>query len=115
LTYFASQSDRVSAVAFLKNQKIAESLCAEGCKITHAQNGNPLSDFDEILHFGRYHDVVTYTYFGVLGAEGQISFFPIDFDRRPYSMRVIINLSAGNLDDVVTANLNDAICNCNDA
>ena len=34
----------VSAVAFLKNpppKKIAESLCAEGCKITHAQNRNP--------------------------------------------------------------------------
>jgi len=32
---------RVSAVAFLKNQKIAESLCAEGREITHAQNRNP--------------------------------------------------------------------------
>jgi len=32
---------RVSAVAFLKNQKIAESLCAEGREITHAQNLNP--------------------------------------------------------------------------
>ena len=31
----------VSAVAFLKNQKIAESLCAEGLEITHAQNRNP--------------------------------------------------------------------------
>jgi len=31
---------RVSAVAFLKNPKIAESLCAEGREITHAQNGN---------------------------------------------------------------------------
>jgi len=27
---------RVSAVDFLKNQKIAESLCAEGREITHA-------------------------------------------------------------------------------
>jgi len=33
---------RVSAVAFLKNQKkFAESLCAEGREITHAQNRNP--------------------------------------------------------------------------
>ena len=32
---------RVSAVAFLKYQKIAESLCAEGREITHAQNRNP--------------------------------------------------------------------------
>ena len=32
---------RVAAVAFLKNQKIAESLCAEGREITHAQNLNP--------------------------------------------------------------------------
>ena len=38
LTYFASKSVRVSAVAFLKNQK---SLCAEGREITHAQNRNP--------------------------------------------------------------------------
>jgi len=31
---------RVSAVDFLKNlPKIAESLCAEGREITHAQNG----------------------------------------------------------------------------
>jgi len=42
LTYFASKSVRVSAVAFLKNTpKIAESLCAEGREITHAQNRNP--------------------------------------------------------------------------
>ena len=32
---------RVSAAAFFKNQKIAESLCAEGREITHAQNRNP--------------------------------------------------------------------------
>jgi len=33
---------RVSAVAFLKDpQKIAESLCAEGREITHAQSRNP--------------------------------------------------------------------------
>jgi len=32
---------RVLAVAFLKNQKIAESLCAEVFEITHAQNRNP--------------------------------------------------------------------------
>ena len=32
---------RVSAVAFPKNQKIAELLCAEGRDITHAQNRNP--------------------------------------------------------------------------
>ena len=31
----------VSAVAFLKNPKIAESLCAKGREITHAQNRNP--------------------------------------------------------------------------
>ena len=36
---------RVSAVAFLENpppkKKVAESLCAEGREITHAQNRNP--------------------------------------------------------------------------
>jgi len=37
---------RVSAVAFLKNRppplkKVAESLCAEGREVTHAQNRNP--------------------------------------------------------------------------
>ena len=46
---------RVSAVAFLKNQKkIAESLCAEGRKITHAQKQNPETDLDQILLSGRY-------------------------------------------------------------
>ena len=35
-------SARVSAVAFLKNQKkVAESLFAEGREIAHAQNRNP--------------------------------------------------------------------------
>ena len=43
---------RVSAVAFLKDQKIAESLL--GREITHAQNRNPLTDLDKILHGGRY-------------------------------------------------------------
>ena len=32
---------RVSAVVFLKDQKIAETLSAEGREITHAQNRNP--------------------------------------------------------------------------
>ena len=32
---------RVSAVAFFKNKKIAESLCAEGREITHSLDGNP--------------------------------------------------------------------------
>jgi len=47
----------VSAVAFLKNppQKIAESLCAEGREITHAQNRNPYTDLEKILRGGRYH------------------------------------------------------------
>ena len=39
----------------LKNpQKVAESLCAERRKITHAQNRNPKTDVDKILHSGRY-------------------------------------------------------------
>ena len=42
LMYFCVKiGARVSAVAFPKNQKIAESLCAEGPEITHAQNQNP--------------------------------------------------------------------------
>ena len=42
LTYFASKSVHVSVVAFLKYpKKVAESLCAEGREITHAQNRNP--------------------------------------------------------------------------
>jgi len=45
---------RVSAVAFVKNQKVAESLCAEGREITHVQNQNPKTDVDKILHGGRY-------------------------------------------------------------
>ena len=46
-TYFGDHRLRgfwvagVSAVAFLKNKKVAESLCAEGREITHAQNRNP--------------------------------------------------------------------------
>jgi len=35
-------------------QKIAESLCAEGCEITHAQNRNFYTDLDKILRDGRY-------------------------------------------------------------
>ena len=56
LTYFVSKSVRVSAVAFLKNppKKVAESLYAEGREITHAQNRNPQTDLDKILHGGRY-------------------------------------------------------------
>ena len=42
----------VSAVAFLKYQKIAESLY--GREITHAQNRNPQTDLDKILRDGRY-------------------------------------------------------------
>ena len=34
---------------------IADSLCAEGREITHAQNRNPCTDLDKILHGGRYH------------------------------------------------------------
>jgi len=47
----------VSAVAFLKNphpKKVAESLCAEGREITHAQNRSPYTDLDKIWHVGRY-------------------------------------------------------------
>jgi len=35
-------------------KKIAESLCAEGREITHAQNRNPYTDLEKILHGGRY-------------------------------------------------------------
>ena len=43
LTFCVKIGARVSAVAFLKNppKKVAESLCAEGREITHAQNRNP--------------------------------------------------------------------------
>jgi len=39
--FYVKIGARVSAVAFFKNKKIAESLCAEGREITHAQNRNP--------------------------------------------------------------------------
>ena len=35
-------------------KKMAESLSAEGREITHAQNRNPETDLDKILHGGRY-------------------------------------------------------------
>jgi len=55
LTFFCVKiGARVSAVAFLKNPKIAESLCAEGREIMHAQNRNHQTDLDKILRGGRY-------------------------------------------------------------
>ena len=55
---------RVSAVAFVKNQKTAaESLCVEGREITHAQKQNPWTDLDKILH-GDIPNIVTDTNFG---------------------------------------------------
>ena len=72
-------------------KKVAESLFAEGREITHAQNRNPQTDLDKILHGGRHPRVVTYTNFGdhrLRGywvAGGQISPAPIDFHRRPYN------------------------------
>ena len=55
---------RVSAVAFVKNQKTAaESLCADGREITHAQKQNPWTDLDKILH-GDIPNIVTDTNFG---------------------------------------------------
>ena len=44
-------------ITFLESpppEKVAESLCAEGREITHAQNRNPWMDLDKILHGGRY-------------------------------------------------------------
>jgi len=56
LTYFVSKSVRLSSRLwpFSRTKKIAESLCAEGREITHAQNRNPYTDLDKILHGGRY-------------------------------------------------------------
>ena len=82
---------RVSAVAFLKNQKITESLCDEGREITHAQNQNPLTALDKILQDGRYprrsylHKFWWPSVKGFLVGGGQISPSPIDFHRRPYN------------------------------
>ena len=41
LTYFASKSVRVLAVAFLKNPQKKNSRVTLGREITHAQNRNP--------------------------------------------------------------------------
>ena len=84
---------RVSAVAFVKNpQKIAESLCAEGREITHAQNRNRLKPiWIKFCMVVDIPDVVKYTNFGdhrLSGfwvAGGQISPSPIDFHRGPYN------------------------------
>ena len=76
------------------SQKIAESLCAEGCEITHAQNRNPWTDLDKILYDGRYHrrnyphKFGDHRLRGFGGAWGQIFPFPIDFHRRPYNTTV---------------------------
>ena len=82
---------RVSAVAFLKNQKKQPSLCAEGREITHAQNRTPKPIWINFCMVVDIPDVVTYTNFGnhrLRGfwvAGGQISPSPIDFHRRPYN------------------------------
>ena len=59
LTYFASKSVRVSAVAFFKNPPPHQknswvTLSQGGAKSRHAQKRNPLTDLDKILHGGRY-------------------------------------------------------------
>ena len=55
---------RVSAVAFLKNpQKIAESLCAEGREITHAQTETPKPMWIKFCTMVDITDVVTHTNF----------------------------------------------------
>jgi len=83
LTYFASKSVRASPL------KIAESLYAEGLKITHAQGRNPSTDMDKFGIMVDVPDIVTnfgdYWWRGFWVAGGQISPFPIDFYRRPYS------------------------------
>jgi len=76
--------------------KTAESLCAQRPEITHAQNRNPWTDLDKILHGGRYHRRSYPHKFwwpsvkGFLGAGGQISRFPIDFHRRPYNTLALL-------------------------
>jgi len=56
---------RISAVAFLMNPKISESLCAEGREITHAQNRNNWTDLDKKIYIVvDIPDIVTYTNFG---------------------------------------------------
>ena len=62
-----------------------------GREITYAQNRNPSTDLDKILHVVDIPDVVKYTNFGdhrLRGfwvAGGQISPSPIYFHRRPYN------------------------------
>jgi len=75
-----------------RTPKIAESLCAEGREITHAQNRNPWTDLDKILHGRRYHQHSYPHKFWwpsvqgfFLAARCQISPSPIDFHRRPYN------------------------------
>ena len=60
-------------------------------EIAHAQERNPLSDLDDILHNGRYprHNHVDKFWWrsvkGFRGGGGQILAFPIDIDCRPYN------------------------------
>jgi len=72
LTYFASKSVRAAAVAFLKNQKMAESLCAERRKITHAQNETPKSIWIKFCTVVDIPDVVNYTNFGDHRVKGSL-------------------------------------------
>ena len=64
-------------------------------EIAHAQKRNPLFDLDEILQDGRCprrNDVGKFWCRSVkgfrVGEWGQILAFPIDFDRRPYNIRL---------------------------
>ena len=60
-------------------------------EVAHARKQNPVSDLDQILHGGRYPDVITRANFGedrLWGfgvAGGQNLPFSIDFDRCPYN------------------------------
>jgi len=86
LTYFASKSVHASTIAFLKNQKISESLC-RGAR--NHECTEPI--WIKVCIIVDITDIVTYTNFGdhrlmsFWVAGGQISPFPIDFHRRPYN------------------------------
>jgi len=81
---------RVSAVAFLKNQKNSR-VTIRGAKSRMRRTETPKPIWIKFCTFVDIADVVTYTNFGdhrwrgFWVAGGQISPSPIDFNRRPYN------------------------------
>jgi len=85
-------------------KKIAESLCPEGRKITHAQKQNPWTNSDKILQGSNYprpnhlHKFWWPSVKGFFGWRGQIFPFSIDFHRLPYNTRTTMRVCEPTFD-----------------